>query len=255
VIDIHCHILPGLDDGPATEEDSVELARAFVASGTRAVVATPHIRSDHPFAHERIEELAARLRERLAAEELELELLTGGEVALSELDLIDDARLKDLALGSGDCVLVESPYGRVGELLEGMLADLRRRGFRAVLAHPERSPAFQDDLPRLARIVEGGVLTSITAASMEGRFGKPVRRLCVQMLKDGLVHDVASDAHSARRPPGLTRGFEELAGELRGLEEHAAWYVRDAPAAMVSGRPLPPRPPSPIGRSLFRRRG
>jgi protein-tyrosine phosphatase len=250
VIDIHCHILPGLDDGPATEEESVELARAFVASGTRAVVATPHIRSDHPFAHERIEELAARLRERLAAEEVELELLTGGEIALSELDLIDDGRLKDLALGTGDCVLVESPYGPVGELLEGMLADLRRRGFRAVLAHPERSPAFQDDPTRLVRLVEGGVLTSITAASMEGRFGKQVRRLCVQMLKD-----VASDAHSASgRPPGLTRGFETLAGELRGLDEHFAWYVRDAPAAMVSGRPLPPRPPSPIGRSLFRRR-
>jgi protein-tyrosine phosphatase len=103
--------------------------------------------------------------------------------------------------------------------------------------------------------VEGGVLTSITAASMEGRFGKQVRRLCVQMLKDGVVHDVASDAHSASgRPPGLTRGFETLAGELRGLDEHFAWYVRDAPAAMVSGKPLPPRPASPIGRSLFRRR-
>jgi protein-tyrosine phosphatase len=255
VIDIHCHILPGLDDGPATEDDSVELARAAVASGTRTLVATPHIRGDHPFAHERIEELAARLRERLAAEGIELELLTGGEIALSELDLIDEPRLRDLALGQGDCVLVETPYGQVGELLEGMLADLRRRGFRPVLAHPERSPAFLEDPARLARLVESGVLTSITAASMEGRFGKPARRLCVQMLKDGLVHDVASDAHSARgRPPGMLRGFEALDDELRGLEDQAAWYVRDAPAAMVTGRPLPPPPPPPRGRSLFRRR-
>ena len=255
MIDIHCHILPGLDDGPSNEEDSLELARAAVASGTRAIVATPHIRSDHPFAHERIEELAARLRERLAAEGIELELLTGGEVALSELDLIDESRLRELALGSGDCVLVESPYGQVGELLEGMLADLRRRGFRPVLAHPERCPAFQEDPARLARLVEKGVLTSITATSMAGHFGKPARRLCVQMLKDGLVHDVASDAHSARgRPPGMLGGFEALRGELRGLEDHAAWYVRDAPAAMVTGKPLPPRPPSPAGKSLFRRR-
>lgn len=253
MIDIHCHILPGLDDGPATEDDSLELARAAVAAGTRAVVATPHIRSDHPFAHERIEELAARLRERLAAENVELELLTGGEIALSELDLIDEGRLRELALGTGDCVLVECPYSPVGELLEGMLADLRRRGFRPVLAHPERAPAFHDDPARLARLVEGGVLTSITAGSMEGRFGKPARSLCVRMLKDGLVHDVASDAHSARRPPGMMRGFQALADELRGLEDQAAWYVRDAPAAMVSGRPLPPRPPAPRGRSLFRR--
>ncbi|MFL5909900.1 MAG: tyrosine-protein phosphatase [Gaiellaceae bacterium] len=255
MIDIHCHMLPGLDDGPSSEDESVELARAAVATGTRAVVATPHIRSDHPFAHERIEELAARLRERLAAEGVELELLTGGEIALSELDLIDEQRLRDLALGTGDCLLVESPYGQVGELLEGMLADLRRRGFRPVLAHPERAPAFQEDPARLARLVEKGVLTSITAASMEGRFGKPARRMCVQMLKDGLVHDVASDAHSARgRPPGLAGGFQAMSDELRGLEDHATWYVRDAPAAMVSGRPLPPRPPSPGGRSAFFRR-
>jgi len=255
VIDIHCHILPGLDDGPPDEDESLELARAAVAAGTRAIVATPHIRTDHPFEHERIEEEAARLRERLAEERIELELLTGGEVALSELDLIDDRRLQELALGSGDCVLVESPYGQVGELLEGMLADLRRRGFRPVLAHPERAPAFHEDPARLARLVDRGVLTSITAASMEGRFGKPARRMCVQMLKDGLVHDVASDAHSARgRPPGILRGFQALQDELRGLEDQAAWYVRDAPAAMVTGKPLPPRPPSPRGRSLFRRR-
>ena len=116
MIDIHCHILPGLDDGPSTEEESLELALAAVASGTRAVVATPHIRSDHPFAHERIEELAARLRERLAAEEVELELMTGGEIALSELDLIDEQRLRDLALGEGDCVLVESPFAHTAEI-------------------------------------------------------------------------------------------------------------------------------------------
>ena len=255
MIDIHSHILPGLDDGPKTEDESLELARAAVATGTRAMVATPHIRSDHPFAHERIEELAARLRERLATEGVELDVLTGGEIALSELDLIDDERLRDLALGAGDCVLVECPYSPVGELLEGMLADLRRRGFRAVLAHPERSPAFLDEPARLARLVESGVLTSITAASMEGRFGKPPRRLCVQMLKDGLVHDVASDAHSARgRPPGMIRGFEALASELRGLEDQARWYVYDAPVAMLTGKPLPPRPPAPRPRSMFRRR-
>jgi protein-tyrosine phosphatase len=226
-----------------------------VAAGTRAIVATPHIRGDYPFARERIEELAARLRESLAREGIPLELLTGGEIALSELDLIDDEGMRALALGKGHYVLVESPYRGATDMLEHMLHELQVRGFQPVLAHPERCPAFQERPSRVTRLVQAGVLCSVTAASMEGRFGRTVRRFTAELFREGLVHDVASDAHGARgRGPGLGAGFDSLAGELRGLAEHAGWYTEDAPAAMVSGRPMPPRPPLPERRGLFRRR-
>jgi protein-tyrosine phosphatase len=242
VIDIHCHILPGLDDGPRTEADSLELARAAVAAGTGAIVATPHIRGDYPFQHERIAELADRLRGLLREEGIDLDLLTGGEVALSELDLIDDAHMHDLALGAGDYVLVESPYGEATEMMEGMLFELRGRGFHG-------------DLERLERLVRAGVLTSVTAGSMEGSFGKRVKRFTAELFRAGLVHDVASDAHSAhKRPPGLAAGFEAMGSDLRGLPEQLHWYTREAPAALITGRPLPPRPPEPTPRSIFRRR-
>jgi protein-tyrosine phosphatase len=223
-----------------------------VAAGTRTIVATPHIRGDYPFPHERIDERAGELRGIFAREEIELELLTGGEIALSELDLIDDAHLRDLALGAGHYVLVESPYRDVTEMLEGMLFELQTRGFQPVLAHPERCPAFLSDFERLTRLVRAGILCSVTAASMEGRFGRKVRRFTAELFREGFVHDVASDAHAAGgRGPALTGGFEAVGGALR---DQAAWYTQEAPSAMVTGRPIPARPPLPEGRGLFRRR-
>jgi protein-tyrosine phosphatase len=227
-----------------------------VEAGTTTIVATPHIRGDYPFAHERIAELAERLRASMARAGIRLELLTGGEIALSELDLIDDDHMRYLALGSGHYVLVESPYGEATDMLEGMLFDLQTRGFKPVLAHPERSRTFLGDPERLTRLVRTGVLCSVTAASMEGRFGRKIRRYTVELFRDGLVHDVASDAHAARgRAPGIADGFRPLERELRGIAKQVDWYTRRAPAAMVTGRALPPRPPTPTDRRLFRRAG
>jgi protein-tyrosine phosphatase len=223
-----------------------------VDAGTRTIVATPHIRGDYEFPHERIEERAAGLRATFKREGVELELLTGGEIALSELDLIDDAHMRELALGAGHYVLVESPYRDVTEMLEGMLFELQTRGFQPVLAHPERCPAFLSDLERLIRIVRAGILCSITAASMEGRFGRKVKRFTAELLRQGLVHDVASDAHSARgRGPSLRGGFDAVGGAVR---DQADWYTREAPHAIVTGRSMPARPPVPEARGLFRRR-
>jgi protein-tyrosine phosphatase len=253
MVDIHCHILPGIDDGPRSIEDSVALARAAVAAGTSTVVATPHIREDHPFdpatVPERVEELSGALR----SAGVDLVVMTGGEVALSQLDLLDDAALGALCLGDGSYVLIESPYGQAGDMLDRILFDVQMRGFRPILAHPERSPTFQSDPSRLARLVEAGALCSITASSMAGRFGGSVRAFTARLLRDGLVHDVASDAHDVkRRPPGALDAFSEAERDLRGIDDQQDWYLRDAPAAIVMGRELPPRPPTPRRRGLFR---
>ena len=259
MIDIHTHILHGLDDGPGQLAGSLEFARAAAAAGTVTIVATPHIRDDYPFDLDTRDERIGDLRSALAEHEIPIELVSGGEVSLAKSVDMTAEDLNRVALGGGPYLLVESPYGPATDLLEQTLFNLQTRGFRPVLAHPERSPSFQTDIDRLATLVERGILTSITAASMTGRFGRTVRRATVEMLRAGLVHDVASDGHDTqRRPPGLTDGFEALEhGELRGIAATADWYTRDVPAAMLAGEPLPPaaelpRPRRRIG-GLLRR--
>jgi protein-tyrosine phosphatase len=247
VIDLHCHILPGLDDGPVNFDFSVAMARKAEEAGINIMVATPHVRSDYPTEPEGIAAAVAELNDALANEELELLVLAGAEVSLQKSAELDDGTLTTLCLGSGDYLLVESPYRSIDIDLEGIVWDLQARGFKPVLAHPERCPIFQRDPDRLARLVNGGVLCSITAASLAGRFGTTVRRFSLELMYDGLVHDVASDAHDhLHRPPDLLTGFESAEADIPGIRGQASWFTVTAPVAIVTGRDsLPPRPDPP----------
>ena len=257
MIDLHSHILPGVDDGPRTLEGSLELARAAVADGTRTILATPHVNDDPGIDAERVAAGLELLRPALAEAEIPLEVLPGGEIAIWRLADLDDAALRGLALGGGPYLLVESPFSPVVGDFEPIVLDLLMRGHRVLLAHPERCPAFQRDPARLERLVDGGVLVQITAGSMAGAFGSTVRRFTAALLRDGLVHAVASDAHDAvKRPPGLSFGFTALEQrELPGIRAHQAWLTETAPRAILDGAPLPERPPLPRPGGLLRRLG
>jgi protein-tyrosine phosphatase len=255
-------MLPGLDDGPANLDFSVAMARAAADRGIHVTVATPHVRSDHPTEPEAIAEGVSELNEALGAQDVELRVLAGAEVSLGKAAKLDDATLAELCLGSGNYLLVECPYRSSDVDIEGIVGDLQRRGFAPVLAHPERCPIFQRDPTRLARLVNGGVLCSITAASLAGGFGSIVRRFAIDLLFDGLVHNVASDAHDhLHRPPDLASGFESAEAELPGIGEQASWFTVTAPVAIVTGRDSlpprpdpPPRPPTSRWRRLVERR-
>jgi len=256
VIDLHSHILPGLDDGPRTLEGSLDLARAAVAAGTRTILATPHINDDASIDAERVAAGLEVLRPALAEAEIPLEVLPGGEIAIWRLADLDDTGLRSLALGGGPYLLIESPFSPVVGPFETIVLDLLMRGHRVLLAHPERCPAFQRDGARLERLVEGGVLVQVTAGSMTGAFGSTVRRFTALLLREGLVHVVASDAHDAvKRPPGQTAGFDSLERELPGLGEQRAWLTEGVPRAILDGAPLPERPPLPRPGGLLRRLG
>jgi protein-tyrosine phosphatase len=262
VIDLHCHILPGLDDGPSNLDFSLAMARAAVEAGTQLIVATPHIRADFDVDPVEIEPRVDLFNERLQRERLPLRVLPGAEIGWATASELDDTQLARLSLGSGKRVLLESPYGKKAVDVEGIIAGLVERGFQAVLAHPERCPLFQRDPERLRKIVADGTLCSITAGSMAGRFGEPVRTFTITMLREGLVHDVASDAHDhIHRPPDLVSGFAKLDGEIPGLEQNAAWYTVTSPVAILAGNELPQapqlgvsQPPSRLRRLLGRTR-
>jgi protein-tyrosine phosphatase len=235
MIDLHAHILPGLDDGPGSLDEAVEMATVAVAAGTRALATTCHINQLFGLGPGQLAAARQALAERLEQERVELELLPGGEVAPDRLPDLDDETLRGLTLGGGPYVLLECPFTRVDGEMEALVADLQERGFGVLLAHPERSPTFIADPARLAALVERGALAQVTTGSLAGHFGDVPRRAAAAMLRDGLVHVLASDAHSAvHRPPDLRR-----TGELD--EAQHEWLTRAVPAAIVAGRPLPER--------------
>jgi protein-tyrosine phosphatase len=258
VIDLHCHILPGLDDGPATIDASVALARLAAVDGTHTIVATPHVRADYRFELHEIEDRVQALNARLIHDGVRVEVEAGAEVALGQLPTLNQASLDALCLGGdGRSMLVESPYQHATDTLEHSMFNLQLAGFYPVLAHPERSPSFMSDPDRLAALVERGVLCSVTAGSMAGRFGRTVQRFTRLLFERGLVHDVASDAHDIRRRgPGLTAGFRILDRELPGLLDQIEWFTTIAPAAILAGDALPAqpviRPPRRLPRLLRR---
>ena len=243
MIDIHCHILPGLDDGPATLEESLALARAAAEGGTETIVATPHIRGDHPFDPAEVVPATARLNEALDRERIPLRVLPGGELSISRAAELDRETLASAALDGGPYILVESPYTHLGGLLEETLFDLQVQGFHPVLAHPERSPSFQKDSRRLIELVRKGILCSVTAGSVTGRFGKSVRQVTLDLIRGGVAHNVASDAHDLRsRHPALQPALTEIESRLMRIPGYGSWLTGEVPRAILSGRGVPPRP-------------
>jgi protein-tyrosine phosphatase len=238
VIDLHSHVLPGIDDGPGSIEGSLALARAAAAAGTRTLLATPHVSWRYPNDAATIAGLVDELNGRLTAEGVPLDVRPGAEIAMTRLADIEPEQLSGLGLGGGRWLLVEPPFTPVATGLDSLLLDLQRRGHRILLAHPERCHAFHGDRGMLESLVRSGILTSITAGSLVGRFGGEVRRFALGLVRDELVHNVASDAHDhAHRRPGMTVELAEA-----GLAPLAEWLTQTVPAAILDDVEIPPRP-------------
>jgi len=258
VIDLHCHVLPGIDDGPETIDGSVALARAAVLAGVSTVVATPHVSWSYPTTAEAIARAVELVNERFLAEEIALDVTAGAEIAMTRVADTPAQELSSLTLGGGPWLLLEPPFSPAASGLDAIVLDLQRQGHRIVLAHPERCPSFHRDPGLLAELVRGGAITSITAGSLVGRFGEHARRFALTLAQQGMVHNVASDSHDeTQRAPGITNELDRA-----GLAPLADWLTRAVPSAILEGsEEIPPRPPFKLGglattrRPWWRRRG
>ncbi|HZL37424.1 MAG TPA: CpsB/CapC family capsule biosynthesis tyrosine phosphatase [Tepidisphaeraceae bacterium] len=216
-VDIHCHCLPGLDDGPATLAEAVTLCRALVGDGITAVIATPHQfgRYDRTNPADRIRAAAVVLREKLAGENVPLTVHVGADVRLDErlMQLLDADEILTLA-DSGKHILLELPHDSFIDPL--MLIDrLSRRGIQAIVSHPERYPHVCRRPDVVRDWVTAGAVLQITAASLLGEFGGPALTIGWELLGWGLPVMVATDAHNIeRRPPRLTRAIEAIERRL-----------------------------------------
>lgn len=237
MIDTHLHILPGVDDGPETLEQSLALAAALVQEGVEAAIATPHYNDEFP------RRSAAEIRERvwslqrsLDQRGVPLRLLPGHE-ALIKPGLVDDIRAGRLSTLNGSRYLLLELWntGWLPET-ERVIFELRVLGVTPVLAHPERYRVFQKEPQRLAALLRQGILTQITASSLVGMQGRTAQRAAETLLKMGLVHCIASDAHGLhKRPPALLEGLRRAArliGPARTRQLSTDW-----PNAIITNTP------------------
>jgi protein-tyrosine phosphatase len=244
MVDLHSHILPGVDDGPATLEESLELARSAASDGIRVIAATPHVRDDYPTTADEMLTALAAVRRAVHDAGIDLDVLPGAEIAFDQLHALGEDDLRPFALGgSPNHLLIELPFFGWPLDTADQLRRLREMGFTAVLAHPERNSAVQESPQRLAGLVEAGALVQLTAASMTGGFGAAAERSSKTLLSAGLAHLVATDTHRAH---GRGTSFVPALESLRD-PALARWLTRDVPAAIVEGSRCPPRPATKTG--------
>jgi len=240
MIDLHSHILPGLDDGARTLADSVDIARAALDDGIAVIAATPHVRDDWPTDAEAMEERVAELRAELETARMPLDVRRGGEIALDWAVKLPAEALRRFGLAGSRYLLVETPYHGWPLQLPDVLLSLRDQGFVPVLAHPERNIKVQTRPERLVPLVAAGVLVEVTAASVDGRIGRRSAECGHRLIQGRVAHLLASDAHHASvRAVGMSAAAKAVGGGAL-----AEWLTYEVPAAILADAEIPPRPHS-----------
>jgi protein-tyrosine phosphatase len=239
MIDLHCHLLPGIDDGPETLAEALEMARLAVAHGIREARVTPHLHvgrwdNDAAAIGSAVESYRAALR----AHDIALELGFAAEVRASYdiLPLVEEGRVPFLGeLDGAKVLLLELPHSQVPVGADKLVEWLLARGIRPMLAHPERNKDIVRDPQKIVPFIRLGCLLQLTADAVAGRFGEDSAARAAQLLEAGWVTVIASDAHdTVARPPRITPG-REAAARIVG-EEEARKLVEDNPRRIVHGR-------------------
>ncbi len=235
MIDLHAHLLPGVDDGAETEQEALVMHGAAVGGGTTAMVLTPHQR--HPrWSNEDGGQLRERFAKLKAAAGDAVRLELGAELYVDSTLLDDVDAGAVLTLANSRYLLLEFPPHAVGSARE-IVHELAVGGWRPVLAHPERVAPWAEDPTLILRLADAGALVQLTAMSITGDFGARAQRCSRFLLDHGCVHFVASDAHDPfRRPPLLDRASAEITRQWG--EEIATLLLEKNPAAVLADRPL-----------------
>jgi protein-tyrosine phosphatase len=242
-VDIHFHLLPGLDDGPAELSDSIELARMALTEGTGTVVVTPHVRGD--FVTD-VSVLPGRVREveaALARERLPLRVRCGGELGHDMVGRLRQGELDVIAQGppGGRWILLETPFGELQDGFHAAADELRDRGFAVVLAHPERSAdAALAGSAGLRRELARGSVAQVNAMSVTGRHGEDAEHAAMRLIFEGLVAVIGSDAHGPTRPPSLAPALRRLIE--RGVSVERARLLTSVGPRRLLARGVPATP-------------
>ena len=239
MIDIHTHILPGVDDGPSALEESLEMARIAVRDGIRIMVATPHcLNGVYVNWRQDILSACAEFNSALGKARIPLTVLPGSEVHLSPeiMDALENNRLMTLN-DTGRYLSLELPDQFIHKSVIRLINRFRHMGITPIITHPERNIAIQHDVTMLSDLISAGALSQITAGSLTGKFGRYAFNCCQEILEQKMVHFMASDAHSpGARPPNLHAAFKNLSS-LTG-ETRAEKIMFEASRAVIEGKKI-----------------
>jgi protein-tyrosine phosphatase len=231
--DLHCHILPGVDDGPATMDESLAYGAAVAAAGTETVVATPHVELvDVNEIPDRVDELRAAL----GSEGIDLDVRCGGEIKQFSVGGLSAQELEVLAHGPPGArwVLYEVPFSGIDDEFAEGADELRRRGYGLLLAHPERAQGMlEGGLRALETQLRRGALVAANVGPLLGREGPERMTAAEHLLRRGVPHVVATDAHPPRRPYTLEMGGKAVA-RITGREDVARRLTAEAPARLLA---------------------
>jgi protein-tyrosine phosphatase len=244
MIDIHSHILAGLDDGAQTLSDSIAMAEMAEKDGVKRIVATPHnVYWEASLNRERVVSLVADLQSELSSRRIEVEIVPGVEAYISP-DLVEHLRTgRAFTLGGTRYLLIEFPLSGYPIYTEKVIFELQVKGITPIIAHPERNAVLMRDPNLLQALVERGCLAQVTAASLVGVFGQLVREIALAFLENNLAHIIASDAHTlSHRSPILSKGVEEAARVIGS--ERAIAMVEEIPAAILRDEKIEFEPPT-----------
>jgi len=253
MIDIHCHILPNVDDGPTNLEETLEMCRMALADGITTIVATPHqqngvYNNSSASILKNVETVSLALKkediplEILPGADVYIEVNTGEKITQGEIMTLNNTRRY---------FLLEFPAHTTPPNIDKIIFDLLLKNITPILTHPERIIEVQEHPGRIYDLVSQGVLSQITAMSITGEFGRLVQKCAKTLLKHNLAHIIASDAHSVNsRPPILSKAVN-VVGRMLG-EDVAADMVTTIPSLVIRGEPiLNLEPPIPIKRKFF----
>lgn len=242
MVDVHCHILPGLDDGPDSIDESLAMAEAAISDGITHVVATPHCNSEYSFDYAYVQ----RLRDRLQSEVGDrLKLATGCDFHLNPENLNAlRADASQFCINQRDYLLVEFNEISIPPSMDDTLHNLQLQGLRPVITHPERNAILRRQPERLTKWVRLGCVVQVTAGSITGTFGPRAQEDSMCWIAKGIVHIVASDAHNTKRRPLRLQPAYRAVSEQFGAPKAQALFV-DNPLAAFEGRDLPHIPEIP----------
>jgi protein-tyrosine phosphatase len=216
MIDLHSHILPGIDDGATTIEEAIAMAKLAVKDGIQLLAATPH-HNNGKYSNERysIKQAIASLNEQLIRRNIPLKLLPGQEIRFNDLFWAEWEAGNLLTLNDSRYILLELPSQHVPTGIWDVIHELRLKGIVPIIAHPERNSELINEIDTLQELVEAGALSQVTTHSLNGLFGRRIRQATLEMCRRNLVHIVASDAHHPqRRPFGMCEAYRCVASKL-----------------------------------------
>ncbi|MCX5707230.1 MAG: capsular biosynthesis protein [Candidatus Omnitrophica bacterium] len=247
MVDLHAHILPGIDDGSLSLEESLKMCSMAYQDGIRTIVATPHI-GKFPNTKEIITQKTEELKEELKAQKIEIDLLSGADYEFTPeiFTLLESKSL--LTINQSRYLLLDTPYSLLPPNIEKLIGGLVLKGIIPIVTHPERCLELQGDLGILYNLIKAGALIQVTASSIIGKMGPKAKESVDLILKHKLAYIIATDTHGINKRPPLLSEALEIASGIIG-KEMALAMVTTIPQAIIEDREVVIPKPLPLNKA------